>query len=81
MKVETLFDVFCECAELNPEPVQGKTYNYWFNSITNCIFWLPSHLYLWFHCIFQKKKKKADIIGCLVLIRWMFVEEVINVFI
>lgn len=24
MTVDTLFDVFCECAELNPEPIEGN---------------------------------------------------------
>lgn len=24
MTVDTLFDIFCECAELNPEPIEGS---------------------------------------------------------
>lgn len=27
MAVDTLFEIFCECAELNPEPVEGEQYN------------------------------------------------------
>lgn len=44
----------------------------------NAIFWGSSGIYIFVSLyLFQKKKKKmVDITGCLVLIRWLLVEEV-----
>lgn len=30
--VDTLFEIFCECAELNPEPIEGEFF------FLTCIF-------------------------------------------
>ena len=36
MTVETLFEVFCGCAELNPEPNEGKCQSSLFRLINFC---------------------------------------------
>lgn len=35
--VDTLFDIFCECAELNPEPIDGEYHSFILNWT---MFWL-----------------------------------------
>lgn len=38
LTVDSLFQIFCECAELNPEPIEGSFCLLWTYSLTHFLF-------------------------------------------
>ena len=47
--MDTLFDIFCECAELNPEPIDGEYHSFILNWT---LFWISYFSWCCINCVF-----------------------------
>lgn len=75
MAVDTLFDIFCECAELNPEPCDGE----WDSFFTDVILYTPTNIavdaLLNCYCCIHPKKKERKCCPNRFSLYLLFVEE------